>query len=108
MIGLALLLAATVPNAAPAQQSCVRAPGSEIVVCGTPQSGGEAPPQQQDVATSLPQGGYRLMNLRPRSYGPAAPSAQSNRGTGIKVGAQANNRGPARRKRPMATVGIPF
>jgi hypothetical protein len=108
MIGLALLLAATVPNAAPAQQFCVRAPGSEIVVCGTPQNGGEVPPPQQDVATSLPQGGYRLMNLRPRTYGPTAPGANGDRGNGIKVGAQVNNRGPARRKRSMATVGIPF
>ena len=96
MIALFLLLSAQAATSAPAssppafpppaKRVCRKAAGSDIVVCGPA-------PQEQ---TS-----YRL----PR-YGPPAPSAQPS--NGVKVGAQATNRGPARRKRPMATVGIPF
>lgn len=70
----------------PPTKVCRQAPGSDTVECKTL-------PQQQL--------GYRL----PR-YGPAAPRA--NRGKDVKVGASTTNRGPARRNRSMATVGIPF
>jgi hypothetical protein len=96
MIALFLMLAAQAaapaPDAAPPASPtppptkvCRQAPGSDTVEC-------KAVPQQQL--------GYRL----PR-YGPAAPKAS---GKGVKVGAQATNRGPTRRNRKMATVGIPF
>jgi hypothetical protein len=95
MIALFLMLAAQAAAPAadaspvptpPPTRVCSQAPGSDQVVC-------RAIPQQQL--------GYRL----PR-YGPAAP--QAGRGKGVKVGAQTTNRGPARRNRSMATVGIPF
>jgi hypothetical protein len=99
MIGLFLLLSAQAAVAAPAdapppappptRKVCRKAPGSDMVVC--------RPAQQQQ------EGSYRL----PR-YGPAAPTAQSASGNGVKVRAQASNRGTARRNRPTATVGIPF
>jgi hypothetical protein len=96
MIALFLLLAAQAaapaadaPRAStppPAPRICRQAPGSDTIEC-------KPLPQQQL--------GYRL----PR-YGPAAP--QANRGKGVRVGAQATNRGSAKRNRSMATVGIPF
>jgi hypothetical protein len=96
MIGLFLLLSAQAAAATPADAAsppprkvCRKAPGSDMVVC--------RPAQQQQ------EGSYRL----PR-YGPAAPTAQSGSGNGVKVRAQASNRGTARRNRPTATVGIPF
>ena len=98
MIGLFLLLSAQAAAAAPAEMPlpasppprkvCRKAPGSDMVVCR---------PAQQE------QGSYRLPK-----YGPAAPTAQSASGNGVKVRAQASNRGTARRNRPTATVGIPF
>jgi hypothetical protein len=98
MIALFLLLAAQAaapaPDAPPAQtppsapRVCRKAAGSDTIVCG--------PAPQQQL-------GYRLPK-----YGPAAPGAQSNRGKTVKVGARTTNRGPARRNRSMATVGIPF
>lgn len=98
MIGLFLLLSAQAAAAAPAdapppaspppRKVCRKAPGSDMVVCR---------PAQQE------QGSYRLPK-----YGPAAPTAQSGSGNGVKVRAQASNRGTARRNRPTATVGIPF
>ena len=98
MIGLFLLLSAQAAAAAPAdapppaspppRKVCRKAPGSDMVVCR---------PAQQE------QGSYR-----PPKYGPAAPTAQSGSGNGVKVRAQASNRGTARRNRPTATVGIPF
>jgi hypothetical protein len=98
MIGLFLLLSAQAAVAAPAdapppaspptRKVCRKAPGSDMVVCR---------PAQQE------QGSYRLPK-----YGPAAPTAQSGSGNGVKVRAQASNRGTARRNRPTATVGIPF
>ena len=93
MIGLILLLsAATVPVAAPpaVQHSCVRAAGSEIVICGTP-------PQQ---------GMYRIPRLPPRTYGPPLPSAQDAIGHGVTLRGQANNSG--RRHRSAATLSVPF
>jgi hypothetical protein len=99
MIALFLLLAAqAAPNAPPAaQQNCVRAVGSEIVVCGTP------PAQQQ-------QGAYRIPRLRPQSYGPALPSAQTDLGHGVRASlrGQANNSSRARRNRSAATLSVPF
>lgn len=98
MIGLFLLLSAQAAAATPAEMPlpasppprkvCRKAPGSDMVVCR---------PAQQE------QGSYRLPK-----YGPAAPTAQSGSGNGVKVRAQASNRGTARRNRPTATVGIPF
>jgi hypothetical protein len=98
MIGLFLLLSAQAAAATPAEMPlpasppprkvCRKAPGSDMVVCR---------PAQQE------QGSYRLPK-----YGPAAPTAQSASGNGVKVRAQASNRGTARRNRPTATVGIPF
>ena len=98
MIGLFLLLSAQAAAAAPAEMPlpasppprkvCRKAPGSDMVLCR---------PAQQE------QGSYRLPK-----YGPAAPTAQSASGNGVKVRAQASNRGTARRNRPTATVGIPF
>ena len=103
MIALFLLLsaqaAASAPAASPPSASptaslptqhriCRQAPGSVTFVC---------------TLTQQQQSGYRL----PR-YGPAASGTQSNRGTGVKVGAQASNRGRAGRNQSMATVGIPF
>ena len=95
MIVLFLMLAAQAAAPAPDASSlptppptkvCRPAPGSDTVEC-------KAIPQQQL--------GYRLPK-----YGPAAPQAKSaNR---VKVGARTTNRGPARRNRSMATVGIPF
>jgi hypothetical protein len=76
------------PPPAPARRVCRQEPGSVSIVCRA------APRQQQQL-------GYRL----PR-YGPGAPAAQSSHGDGVKVGAQASNKG--RRSRSMATVGIPF
>ena len=97
MIALFLLLSAqaTAPasDASPAPtprpptpRVCRKAVGSDTIVCGP------APRQQL---------GYRLPK-----YGPAAPNAQS--GNGVKIRAQATNKGPARRNRSIATVGIPF
>ena len=98
MIALFLMLAAqaaapapdassaVTPTPPPPTKVCRQAPGSDTVEC-------KAVPQQQL--------GYRL----PR-YGPAAPRASG--GKSVRVGAQATNRGPARRNRKMATVGIPF
>ena len=98
MIGLFLLLSAQAAAATPAdapppaspptRRVCRKAPGSDTIVC--------RPAQQQE-------GSYRLPK-----YGPAAPNAQSGSGNGVKVRAQASNRGTARRNRPTATVGIPF
>ena len=98
MIGLFLLLSAQAAAATPAEMPlpasppprkvCRKAPGSDMVLCR---------PAQQE------QGSYRLPK-----YGPAAPTAQSASGNGVKVRAQASNRGTARRNRPTATVGIPF
>lgn len=96
MIALFLLLSAQAAAAAPAPDAapppappptkvCRQAPGSDTVEC-------KAVPQQQL--------GYRLPK-----YGPAP---QAKRGTGVKVGGQASNRGRAGRNRSMATVGIPF
>jgi hypothetical protein len=96
MIALLLMLAAQAaapaPDATPAPPTppptrvCRPAPGSGTVEC-------KAIPQQQL--------GYRLPK-----YGPTAP--QAGRGKSVKVGASTTNRGPARRNRSMATVGIPF
>jgi hypothetical protein len=94
MIALFLMLAAQAAAPAadaspvptpPPTRVCSQAPGSDQIVC-------KPIPQQQL--------GYRL----PR-YGPAAPQAGRK---GVKVGASTTNRGPARRNRSMATVGIPF
>jgi hypothetical protein len=104
MVALFLLLAAgTVPDAAPrSQQSCVRAVGSEIVLCGAPpaQNGGTPPPQ----------GTYRLPRLAPKTYGPVVPSAQSNLGHGVRatLRGQASNSGRGRRNRSTATLSVPF
>jgi hypothetical protein len=103
MTALFLLLAAgTVPDASAPQQSCVRAPGSEIVVCGTPAPRNAGPP--------LAQGSYRLLNLRPKSYGPAVPSAQTNLGHGVRASLRgsASNSGRARRNKSAATLSVPF
>jgi len=96
MIALVLLLAAQAvapaPDAPPApapvlrRRVCHQAPGSEIVTC--------------ELRIQQPSG-YRLPK-----YGPAAP--QADRGTSVRLGAKATNRGSARRNRSMATVGIPF
>jgi hypothetical protein len=95
MIALFLLLSAQAAAPAsdaspartppPAARVCLKSAGSDTIVC--------RPAPQQQL-------GYRLPK-----YGPA-PNAQS--GNGVKVRAQATNRGPAKRNRPMATVGIPF
>jgi hypothetical protein len=89
---LAAQAAAPAPDASPppppARRVCRQEPGSVSIVCRA------APQQQQQL-------GYRL----PR-YGPGSPTAQSSHGDGVKVGAQASNKG--RRSRSMATVGIPF
>lgn len=96
MIALFLLLSAQAPAAAPAdtpppasppaaKRVCSRAPGSDTITCR---------PAQENSAYRLP------------TYGPAAPGARSGSGDGVKVRAQASNKG--RRKRSMATVGIPF
>ena len=111
MIGPLLLLAAqAAPLAAPParEHNCVRAAGSEIMVCGTPPAqSDEAPPPLPHAGPTLSQGTYRLQRLPPQAYGPAVPSAQSVIGHGVRVGAQTSNQG-ARRRRSMATVGIPF
>ena len=89
MIALFLLIPAAsseAPPAATAHRVCRRAAGSETVVCG--------PAPQQQTSYRLPK------------YGPAAPNAEP--GNGVKVRAQATNRGAARHNRSMATVGIPF
>jgi len=101
MIALFQLLAAT---ASPAQQSCVRAVGSEIVVCGTPQ---QQPQQQQQQQQ---QGVYRIPRLRPPSYGPAVPSAQTDLGHGVRASlrGQATNSSRGRRNRSAATLSVPF
>jgi hypothetical protein len=107
MIALFLLLsapsAAFASPASAAQQSCVRAAGSEIVLCGTP------PPQSVE-APPPPQGAYRLPRLAPKRYGPALPSAQSDLGHGVRatLRGQASNSGRARRNRSVATVAVPF
>jgi hypothetical protein len=95
MIGLFLLLSAAsasapAASAQPPQQSCVRAAGSEIVICGTP-------PQQ---------GMYRIPRLPPKTYGPPLPSAQAAIGHGVSLRGQANNSG--RRHRSAATLSVPF
>jgi hypothetical protein len=103
MIALFLLLSASAPPAAApaAEPSCVRAAGSEIVLCGTPPQSAQAPP---------PQGAYRLPRLAPRGYGPAVPSAQSDLGGGVRatLRGQATNSRKARRNRPVATLSVPF
>jgi hypothetical protein len=96
MIALFLLLSAQAaapasdasPAATPpsAPRVCRKSAGSDTIVCG--------PAPQQQL-------GYRL----PR-YGPAA--RQTNSGKSVRVGAHTTNRGPGRRNRSMATVGIPF
>ena len=101
MIASILLLAAqAATTTAPptARQDCVRAPGSEIKVCGTP-------PQQEQQ-----QGAYRLPKLPPKAYGPAVPSAQADLGKGVraKLRGQGSNSNRARRNRPVATVSVPF
>jgi hypothetical protein len=98
MIGLILVLSAQAavatpsdtspPASPPARKVCRKAPGSYTIVC--------RPSSQQQSSYRLPK------------YGPAAPSAQPSSGNGVKVRAQASNRGTARRNRPTATVGIPF
>ena len=97
MIGLILLMsAASAPVATPPamQRSCVRAAGSEIVICGTP-------PQQ---------GAYRIPRLAPRIYGPPLPSAQANLGQGVRASlrGQTINSGRGRRNRTAATLSVPF
>ena len=111
MIAPLLLLAAqAAPFAAqPAREhNCVRAAGSEIMVCGTPPSQTDVAPPSQDVATSLPQGSYRLMNLRPRSYGP--PAAQADLGHGVRatLRGQSVNAGRRRANKSVATLSVPF
>ena len=101
MIALFLLLSTpSAPDASPqaAPQSCVRAAGSEIVVCG-------AQPQPQPQ-----QGAYRMPKLRPKAYGPAVPSAQTDLGHGVraKLRGQRSNSGAARRNRSTATLSVPF
>ena len=103
MIAPFLLLAAqAAPNAAPAgaQQSCVRAPGSEIAMCGTP---------LQTQQTQQTQQTYRLPRLAPKTYGPL-PKAQSDLGHGVRatLRGQASNSKRARRNKPVATVSVPF
>jgi hypothetical protein len=103
MIALFLLLSAgSAPAAAPqpTQQSCVRAPGSEITLCG-PEP--QAQPQPQ-------QGAYRIPKLRPKAYGPALPSAQANLGQGVraKLRGQSSNSGRGRHNRSTATLSVPF
>lgn len=102
MVALFLLFAAgTVPDSSPPRQSCIRAVGSEIVLCGTPpgQSGG----------TPL-QGTYRLPRLAPQTYGPVLPSAQSNLGHGVRatLRGQTSNSGRGRRNQSTATLSVPF
>ncbi len=102
MIGLILLLsAASAPAASPPpttaqppQRSCVRAAGSEFVICGTPP----------------PQGSYRIPRLAPKRYGPALPSAQANLGQGVRASlrGQTSNSGRGRRNRSAATLSVPF
>ena len=98
MIALFLLLAAqAAPNAASAaQQNCVRAAGSEIVICGTP------PEQQQQVT-------YRVPRLPRQTYGPL-PGAQADLGHGVRASlrGQASNSARARRNKPIATLSVPF
>jgi hypothetical protein len=89
MIGLFLLLSAQTA----AQPFCVRAVGSEIVVCGLP-------PQQL-------QGSYRLPQLPSRIHGPM-PSIQPSLGHGVRLRGQTSNSGPARRNRSTATLSVPF
>jgi hypothetical protein len=107
MIGLLLLLsAASTPAAdtnaaapitaapAPAAQaqrrSCIRAPGSDTVVCGTQA-------QQQP---------YRIPRLPPQTYGPPLPSAQADLGKGIR--ARLRGQANGRRNRSAATLSVPF
>ena len=101
MIGLFLLLsAASAPAASPppARQNCVRAVGSEIVVCGVP-------PQQAPQ-----QGAYRIPRLPPKTYGPPLPSAQTDLGHGVraKLRGQTSNSARGRRNRSTATLSVPF
>lgn len=106
MIALFLLLAAqAAPEAAlhPARQrDCVRAVGSEIMVCGTP------PAQQAQQSQPT----YRLPRLGPRGYGPAVPGASADLGGGVRgsLRGQATNSGraAARRNKPVATLSVPF
>jgi len=104
MIALFLLLAAqAAPDAAPPpRQSCVRAVGSEIVLCGAPPAQGVGPP--------TPQGTFRLPRLAPQTYGPALPNAQSNLGHGVRatLRGQASNSARGRRNKPVATLSVPF
>jgi hypothetical protein len=97
MIALFLLLAAQAAPDTPPRQSCVRAPGSEITVCGPE-------PQQQQ------QGAYRIPKLRPKAYGPALPGAEANLGQGVraKLRGQTSNTGRGRRNRSTATLSVPF
>ena len=109
MIALFLLLSTpAAPDASPqaVQQSCVRAAGSEIVVCG-------APPEAQSQPQPQPQpqqGTYRIPKLRPKTYGPPLPGAQADLGKGVraKLRGQRSNSGAARRNRSVATVSVPF
>ena len=99
MIALFLLLSAASASAPvdapqPPQQSCVRAAGSEIVICGRP------PPQQQ--------GTYRIPKLPPKTYGPPLPSAQAATGHGVRLRGQANNSVRGSRNRSTATLSVPF
>jgi hypothetical protein len=105
MIALFLLLSAgSAPAVAPqpTQQSCVRAPGSEITVCG-PEPQAQPQPQPQ-------QGAYRIPKLWPKAYGPALPSAQVNLGQGVRaqLRGQSSNSGRGRRNRSTATLSVPF
>lgn len=97
MIALFLLLSAAAPTtAAPAagaqrpHRSCVRAPGSDVVVCGTQ-------PQQ---------GAYRIPRLPPQTYGPPLPSAQADLGKGVR--ARLRGQANGRRNRSAATLSVPF
>ena len=105
MIALFLLLSAAsapVGSAPAAKQSCVRAPGSEISVCGTPP---QSQPQQQQPQTT-----YRMPKLAPRSYGPALPNAQAKLGNGVraKLRGQSSNSARGRRNQSTATLSVPF
>jgi hypothetical protein len=104
MIAPFLLLAATVANASPAAQpSCIRAPGSEITLCGIP------PAQTTQAAPAQP-GLYRLPRFGPKRYRPAVPSAQTDLGNGVraKLRGQTTNSGRGRRNGSVATVSVPF
>ena len=106
MIASFLLLAAAVQaDASAPRQDCVRAPGSEIKVCGTP------PMQAAETAgPSAPQGAYRVPRLARKANDPALPGAQTDLGKGVRASlrGQASNSGRGRRNKPVATVSVPF